>query len=84
MKYFPLTKKKEMVSLLTMDSNERLVRVCGIKPGSTINAYTKTGNESIPSGDVPLLTRAASPKKVFKCCNSRNKILAVTIEDPVD
>ena len=84
MKYFPLTKKKEMVSLLTMDSNERLVRVCGIKPGSTINAYTKTGNESIPSGDVPLLTRAASPKKVFKCCNSRNKILAVTIEEPVD
>lgn len=84
MKYFPLAKKKEMVSLLSMDSNERLVRVCGIQPGSKILAYTKTGSEEIPSGDVPLLTRAAAPKKVFKCGNSRNKILAVSVNQPTE
>lgn len=80
MKYFPLSKKKEMVALITMDPGERLVCVRGIEPGSLITAYAKTGSETIKSGDVPLSTRVAAPKKVFKLGNSRTKILAISVD----
>ena len=68
MKYFPTMKRKdEVLSLITLESNETLVGIRSVSKDDSIIAYRKHGEPVvIELTDIPVSTRIAKGEKVVK------------------
>ena len=68
MKYFPTMKRKdEVLSLITLESNETLVGIRSVSKEDSIIVYRKHGEPVvIELTDIPVSTRIAKGEKVVK------------------